>query len=302
MAVDGICPSGVIFLIETMTTLLQETKIGVDSTKGDESVFHKMRNVLNSVHVSAGLLNHQLREFHLDDVGRIADMLEAHEDNLGWYLAQDPKGKKIPHFLGKLSQELCQTHLNTLKELTTLNYFLEQLEYLLTAGQTPERAGGFKDTVHFTAVMDEAVVSHQRELDRMGIEVVRDYHPVGEGILEVSRLSPILVNLIRNAINSMHELAERVHRLVLHVLPCPDRNGFVRLQIEDTGRGISSDSLTRVFSPQESGSHSDLLPNLHMSALAAKDLGGSLRVWSDGLNQGAIFTLDLPVIHMEEAR
>jgi C4-dicarboxylate-specific signal transduction histidine kinase len=150
--------------------------------------------------------------------------------------------------------------------------------------------------------MDEAVVSHQGELDRMGIEVVREYHAVGEGILEVSRLSPILVNLIRNAINSMREVAKQVHRLVLRVLPCPDRNGFVRLQVEDTGRGISSDCLTRVFSPQQPGSHSDLLPNLHMSALAAKDLGGSLRVWSDGLNQGAIFTLDLPVIHMEETQ
>ena len=286
----------------TTTTFLQETEMGFVSTKGGESVFHKMRNVLNSVHVSAGLINQQLREFHVDDVGRIADMLEAHEDNVGWYLTQDLKGKKIPHFLGELSQELCHTHLNTFQELTTLNYFLEQLEYLLTAGQAPERTGGFKDTVRFSAVMDEAVVSHQRELDRMGIEVVREYHTVGEGILEVSRLSPILVNLIRNAINSMREVAERVHRLVLHVLPCPDRNGFVRLQIEDTGRGISSDCLTRVFSPQQPGSQSDLLPNLHMSALAAKDLGGSLRVWSDGLNQGAIFTVDLPVIHMEETQ
>ena len=284
------------------TTFLQETEMGYISTKGGESVFHKMRNVLNSVHVSAGLLTHQLREFHVDDVGRIADMIEAHEDNLGWYLTQDPKGKKIPHFLGELSQELSHTHLSTLKELTSLNYFLEQLEYLLTAGQTPDRAGGFKDTTHFAVVMDEAVVSHQGELDRMGIEVVREYQEVGEGILEVSRLSTILVNLIRNAINSMREMAEQVHRLVLRVLPCPDRNGFVRLQVEDTGRGISSDCLTRVFSPQQPGSHSDLLPNLHMSALAAKDLGGSLRVWSDGLNQGAIFTLDLPVILMEETQ
>jgi len=286
----------------TTTTFLQEPKIDFASSKGGESVFHKMRNVLNSVHVSVGLLNHQLRETHVDDVGRIADMLEAHEDNVGWYLTQDPKGKKIPHFLRELSQELCHTRLNTLKEFTTMNYFLEQLEYLLTVGQTPEQAGGSKDTVHFAAVMDEAVVSHQGELDQMGIEVVREYHPVGEGILEVSRLSPILVNLIRNAINSMREVAERVHRLVLHVLPCPDRDGFVRLQIEDTGRGISSDCLTRVFSPQQPGSQSDLLPNLHMSALAAKDLGGSLRVWSDGLDQGAIFTLDLPVIHMEETQ
>jgi signal transduction histidine kinase len=284
----------------TTTTFPKETEMGSVSTKGGECVFHKMRNVLNSVHVSAGLINHQLREFHVDDVGRIADMLEAHEDNVGWYLTQDPKGKRIPHFLGELSQELCHTHLNALKELTTLNYYLEKLECLLTVGQTPERAGGFKDRVHFAAVMDEAVVSHQAELDRIGIEVVREYQTVGEGILEVSRLSPILVNLIRNAINSMREVAERAHRLVLHVLPCPDRDGFVRLQIEDTGRGILSDCLTQVFSPLRPGSQSDLLPNLHISALAAKDLGGSLRVWSDGPNQGAIFTLDLPVIHMEE--
>ena len=258
--------------------------------------------MLNSVHVSAGLINHRLREFHVDDVGRVADMLEAHDDNVGWYLTEDPKGKKIPHFLGQLSQELRDTHLNTLMELSTLNSYLEQLEFLLTAGQTPERVGGFKDTVHFEAVMDEAVISHQRELDQMGIVVVRNYHAVGAGIAEIAKLRLIVVNLIRNAMNAMRDVTEQALRLVLHVLPCPDRDRFVRLQVEDTGCGISSDSLTRVFSPQGAEAHSDLLPNLHTSALAAKDLGGSLRVWSDGPNQGAIFTLDLPVIHMEETR
>ena len=123
-----------------------QTAAGVSDTQGGkagESVFHKMRNVLNSIHVSAGLINHQLREFHVDDVGRVADMLEAHSHDYGWYLTQDPKGKKIPHFLGQLSQELTHNHLHTLTELTTLNYYLEQLEYILTAGQNPNRAGGF---------------------------------------------------------------------------------------------------------------------------------------------------------------
>jgi signal transduction histidine kinase len=286
----------------TTTDFLGESEMSAASTKGEESVFHKMRNVLNSVHVSAGLIHHQLREFHVDDVGRVADMLEAHDDNVGWYLSQDSKGKKIPHFLGELSQELQHTRLDVLTELTTLNYYLEQLEYLLTVGQSPERAGGFKETVHFSTVLDEAITLHQGELDRMGIAVVRNYDSVDEGILEVSRLSSIVVNLVRNAINAMRESTEHVHHLILHVLPCPDREGFVRLQVGNTGRGISSDCLTRVFSPQQSGSQSHVLPNLHMSALAAKDLGGSLRVWSDGPNQGAIFTLDVPVIHMEGAR
>jgi two-component system NtrC family sensor kinase len=34
---------------------------------------------------------------------------------------------------------------------------------------------------------------------------------------------------------------------------------------------------------------------LHSGALAAKELGGSLQVQSDGPDQGAVFTLDLPI-------
>ncbi|HNP59214.1 MAG TPA: ATP-binding protein [Nitrospirales bacterium] len=267
-----------------------------------ESIFHRMRNVLNSIHVSAGLIHHRLRESHVADVGRVADMLEAHSHDYGWYLTQDPKGKKIPNFLGQLNEELSQNHLDTLTELTTLNYHLEQLEYYLTVGQTPHRVGGFKDTIQFAAIMDEALASHQCELDRMGVQVCREYQRVGEGILEVSKLLRILVNLIRNAINGMREITSWTHRLTLYVFPCPDREGFVRLQVADTGRGIPLEGLTRVFSPQASGEQTDLLPNLHASALAAKELTGSLRVWSDGLMQGAIFTLDLPVIHMEGER
>jgi len=267
-----------------------------------ESVFHQMRNVLNSIHVSTGLIHHRLREFHVDDVGRIADMLEAHSHEYGWYLTQDPKGKKIPHFLGQLSQKLTHNHLGTLTELTRLNSYLEQLEYFLTAGQTPNNVGGFKDTIQFATVMDEALGPHQGELDRMGVQVCREYQMVGEGILEVSKLLRILVNLIRNAINGMREITGRSHRLTLYVLSCPDREAFVRLQVADTGSGIPSDCLTRVFSPQAPGAQSDLLPNLHASAVTAKELAGSLRVWSDGPKQGAIFTLDLPVIHMEGER
>lgn len=283
---------------QTATSSVSDVQTG----KEGESVFHKMRNVLNSIHVSAGLLNHRLREFHVNDVGRVADMLEAHSHDYGWYLTRDPKGKKIPHFLGQLSQELTHNHLHTLTELTTLNYYLEQLEYLLTAGQTPHRTGGFKDTIQFAAVMDEALAPHQGELDRMGVQVCREYQMVGEGILEVSKLLRILVNLIRNAINAMREMTGQSHRLTLYVLPCPDREGFVRLQIADTGVGIPSDCLTQVFSPQIPGAQSELLPNLHASAVAAKELSGSLRVWSDGPKRGAMFTLDLPVIHMEGER
>jgi signal transduction histidine kinase len=49
--------------------------------------------------------------------------------------------------------------------------------------------------------------------------------------------------------------------------------------------GILPENLTRIF-------HHGF--GLHSGALAAKEMGGSLKVQSDGPGQGAAFTLELP--------
>ncbi|MDR4493946.1 MAG: ATP-binding protein [Nitrospirales bacterium] len=268
-----------------------------------ESIFHKMRNILNSVHVSTGVLHQQLRDFHLEDFGRVADMLEAHSTNLGWYLSQDPKGKKIPAFLGRLSQGLLDKHLLTINELHALQANLEQLECLLAAGQGSSRAGGFKDMAKFAVLLDEVLTLHQEELNRLGVQVIRQYQPVQDGILEVSKLQPILLNIIRTAINAMREVSGRSHCLHVQIVNCPDRERFVRFQVMDTGVGIPQAMLTQVVSLPSSGTGPGrFLPNLYASAMAAKELGGALRVWSEGEQQGTSLTLDLPVIYMEGNR
>ncbi len=287
-----------------MTTDLESVRtVEPPRNMAGESIFHKMRNILNSVHVSTGVLQQQLRDFHLEDFSRVADMLEAHSTNLGWYLSQDPKGKKIPTFLGRLSQGLMDRHLLTINELHALQANLEQLECLLAAGQGSSQAGGFKDMAKFAVMLDEVLSLHQEELNRLGVQVVRHYQPVQDGILEVNKLQSILLNIIRTAINAMRDVSGRPHCLTVHIMNCPDREKFIRIQVVDSGVGIPKAMLTQVVSlPSSSANQESFLPNLYASAMAAKELGGALRVWSEGEQQGTSLTLDLPVIYMEGNR
>jgi hypothetical protein len=62
----------------------------------------------------------------------------------------------------------------------------------------------------------------------------------------------------------------------------------------DNGIGIPPENLTRIFNhgfTTRKGGHGF---GLHSGALAAKEMGGSLTVQSDGPGQGAAFTLELP--------
>jgi C4-dicarboxylate-specific signal transduction histidine kinase len=110
----------------------------------------------------------------------------------------------------------------------------------------------------------------------------------------------ILVNLINNAKYAMLAWEGRAHQLTLRVGMAEDRQGFVRLQGQDTGVGIKPEHLARIFAQgftTKSDGHS---LGLHSGALSARVLGGSLGVHSDGEGRGATFTLDLPFNPMEE--
>jgi signal transduction histidine kinase len=68
----------------------------------------------------------------------------------------------------------------------------------------------------------------------------------------------------------------------------------VKIQVIDNGMGISPENLTRIFGHGFTTRADGHGFGLHSSALAARDLGGSIHAHSDGLGKGATFTLLLP--------
>ena len=78
-------------------------------------------------------------------------------------------------------------------------------------------------------------------------------------------------------------------------------NNHFKIAVTDNGVGIPAENLTRIFAHGFTTKKTGHGFGLHSGALAAKEMGGALRVHSDGPGKGATFTLELP-LKLEEPR
>jgi signal transduction histidine kinase len=102
----------------------------------------------------------------------------------------------------------------------------------------------------------------------------------------------ILVNLVRNAKYACDDSGRSDKQVTVRV---SNGEARVRIIVADNGVGIAPENLTRIFSHGFTTRKDGHGFGLHSGALAAREMGGTLQVRSDGPGQGATFTLELPV-------
>jgi signal transduction histidine kinase len=128
-------------------------------------------------------------------------------------------------------------------------------------------------------------------LARHNIKVVRDFGSLPPIYTDKHRVLQILVNLIRNANHACDESGRDDKEIVLQTTSIGDR---VKISITDNGIGVPPENLTRIFNHGFTTRKDGHGFGLHSGALTAKELGGSLTVYSNGPGLGATFTLELP--------
>ena len=146
-------------------------------------------------------------------------------------------------------------------------------------------------TVGMTDLVEDALRMNVGALARHDVKLVRDYADVPPVTVEKHKVLQILVNLIRNAKYACDDSGRPDKVLQIQVSAAP---AGVRIAVIDNGVGIPAENLTRIFNhgfTTRPGGHGF---GLHSSALAARELGGSLTVRSEGLGKGATFVLQLP--------
>jgi signal transduction histidine kinase len=256
-------------------------------------VLHNVGNVLNSVNISTSIVTEKVRVTKASGISRVVTLLKEHHDDLPAFLSSDERGRKIPAYLETLAEALAQERQEIQKELALLRANVEHIKEIVATQQDFARTSGVCETVPVSEIISDAFKMHSSSFSKHGVLCERLVDESLTITTDKHRVMQILVNLLQNARQACGN-SEGEKKVVIRV----SRSGTDRIKIEvaDNGMGIAPGNLDRIFVHGFTTKKDGHGFGLHSGALAAKALGGSLSVFSEGEGKGATFTLELPVL------
>jgi PAS domain S-box-containing protein len=256
-------------------------------------VLHNVGNVLNSLNVSASVIESGLKQSKVASLGKLTELLRAHTGDLAGFITSDPKGKRVPEFLAALAVQLMDERERLLKEVESLHTNVDHIREIVTMQQTYATMIGVNEPQSPVLLMEDSLRMNSGALARHEVVVERDFQVVPPVMAERGKVLQILVNLIRNAKYALDSCDKDKKILTLRI--APGQAGMARLIVSDNGVGIAPENLPRIFQHGFTTKVHGHGFGLHSSVLAAKEMNGSLTVQSKGVGHGAEFTLELPV-------
>ncbi|HEU6448497.1 MAG TPA: PAS domain S-box protein [Verrucomicrobiae bacterium] len=256
------------------------------------SVLHNVGNVLNSVNVSSALVSEKVRNSKAANVAKAVALMRQHETDLGDFLANDPKGKQLPTYLENLAAHLADEQKEILQEVNALVENIVHIKEIVAMQQSYAKSFGMVEQLKVSELVDDSLRMNEGALNRHHVSIVRDYAETPMIFTEKHKVLQILVNLIRNAKYACDDSGRDDKQIILRVA---HEEGRIKIFVTDNGIGILPENLTRIFNHGFTTRKDGHGFGLHSGAIAAKELGGSLRAISEGHQRGATFVLELPV-------
>jgi len=256
-------------------------------------ILHNVGNVINSVNLSAVLLRDMLAKSSVDKLQQTSQIINEHRDDLGEFVTHDERGKLIPAVLERLVNRIADERKAFQREVSDLLHNVAHIKEIVSAQQSMAKPTGLQVQVDLASVMERALVTRRDALAIARIEITRQYEEVPMICADEHRLLQILVNLIKNAEESIVASDPTRRELTLCVRSLADDR--VAMEVTDSGLGVAPEDVAKLFQRGFTTKKDGHGFGLHSSANTARELHGQIVVHSDGMGHGATFRLELPI-------
>lgn len=262
------------------------------------SVMHNIGNALTNVNVLAERTNAGIDQSKVDNVAKVASLLDANRSDLPALFGPNGKGAQLPDYLGQLATRLDEERSELRQNLAGIVEGLRHVASIVSSHQRLAKAPDLKEQMRLVTAVDRSLALVHESLQRHNVSLTTSIDDSLVIHCDPSRFSQVLVNLITNAKDAMKGRPEGT----IHIRGALSPTGRAMLEVTDTGPGVDEENRTRLFTKGFTTKPSGHGIGLHYCWLAAREMGGALEFVGNAKPHGAIFRFEIPLSHMTEAK
>ncbi|MFO1065729.1 MAG: ATP-binding protein [Pirellulales bacterium] len=263
-------------------------------------VLHNVGNAVNSTYCSVEVLHENLEKSKASGLQKAAELLAEQAPRAHEFFSSDPRGPKLIDYIGKLSDALLDEKSANLAELERIRMTVCHIRDAIAAQQDIARRSEFRQSTSIRKLVDDVLELQHEQLRSAGVQVTCRIDIAQNVSVNDSKLTQVLVNLIRNAVQALQGVDP--HRRQLEIRASLVEDGSLVMEIIDNGCGFDEAVRARLFThgfttkPEGNGL------GLHYCANAIREAGGSITAQSDGPGCGAAFRLTLPNVTTDKLK
>lgn len=254
------------------------------------AVLHNVGNILTSVITSGQTIEKTVQTSSLRSLRRANKLLDTLLDQ------STERAVQLREFYHTLDDLLNKEHSEINENVDQVLKKIDLIRDVITAQQSFASTESQAEPLFLPDVVEEALNIQEHTLGRHDVTVQRNYMETPHIKASKIKLIHILINLVKNAREALDANQTDNRMITLFV---GQEAGRAVIKVRDNGIGIAPEALEKVFShgfSTKKGGHGF---GLHSSQLAIEEMGGSIRVESEGLGQGATFVLSFPIPEQE---
>lgn len=251
-------------------------------------ILHNIGNILNSISVSAHMMDNAVKNAPFEDVLKANRLLEDNMERLEDFILNDRKGKILMQYYLKLGESMKELQDQLLYNVNRLSMKLGSVNEIVAAQQNYAGTASQPEEINIMAVLEDALKVHAVSLDKYRITVEKNYSSQPRLVVQRAKLFYVFINLINYARDSMSDTPLDQRKLSISIYE--DGNESC-VRISDTGRGLSDGAMDRVFEPGYTAMNEGHGFSLYSSSSYMVEMGGAILAESGGPGMGEAFTV-----------
>ena len=264
-----------------------------------DTLLHNIGNAINSVTIGIGTVYENLVKNRLTSRLRaLANAIEGHQDDFGDYVTNHPQGQKVAPFIIGLADDFMSQDEKLAETVSRVQDRAEHIADIVRMQKSLGKSSVYRKDINLQQAIDDAITVLAESIKKRDIEVHIDCNNTPEEIrTQESQFHQMLVNLIKNSVEAIDELATSIglsEPPFIRIRCYVKLTSFI-LEVIDNGIGIEKDKFTIIFGGDYTTKESGSGLGLHSIANFVDGLDGKIYPLSDCIGKGTTIRVILPL-------